>query len=125
MNFAGYEKLNLKEFSKLWDATCREDYPQLLSRVRDYFQNALNNLTLPGGKKLQAVITESFGSTFWPDHPDVSWDWYKRYNADAARIASSMPYEGVSLSNFGEPIFTLWEDADWHRNGNLFTLNIL
>jgi hypothetical protein len=125
ITFAGYEKLNLKEFSQLWDATCRNNYPEMLSRIRDYFHNALNHLTLPEGKKLQAVITESYGPVFWPDHPDVSWDWYKKYNADAARIAASMPFAGVSLSNFAEPLFTLWNDIDWHRNSNVFTLNIL
>ena len=50
--------------------------------------------------------------------------WYKKYNADALRMAASMPFTGLSLSNYSEPLFSLRNDVDWHRNSNLFTLNI-
>lgn len=123
-NFQGYEKMDLKRFSEVWDRACRNHYAEMLTRTRNYLTTALNNVTFASGKRMQAVITESFGPCFWPDHPDVSWEWYKHYNGDAARVAASMPIEGVSLSNYGEPIFTLWDDVDWHRNANLFILNL-
>jgi hypothetical protein len=31
-----------------------------------------------------------------------------------------MNFTGASLSNFGEPLFTLWNDAGRHRTGNNF-----
>jgi len=116
--------MDLKRWSAVWDRACRNNYAGMLTRARDFLTSALGNCIFPSGKRMQAVITESFGPVFWPDHPDVSWEWYKHYNGDAARIAASMPFEGVSLSNFGEPLFTLWNDSDWHRNANLFILNI-
>ena len=124
MNFLGMEKMDLKRFSEVWDSACRNNYAQMLTRTRDYLQTALDNCVLPSGKRLQAVITESFGPVYWPDHPDVSWEWYKHYNGDAARIAAAMPVEGISLSNFAEPLFTLWDDLEWHRTTNLFILNL-
>ncbi|MDR0844812.1 MAG: hypothetical protein LBN71_06290 [Tannerella sp.] len=123
-NFSGWEKMDLKRWSEVWDRACRNNYDKMLIRTRNYLQTTLNNCTFSSGKRLQAVITESFGPCFWPDHPDVSWEWYKYYNGDSARIAAAMPFEGVSLSNYGEPLFSLWKDTDWHRNANLFTLNV-
>ena len=29
-----------------------------------------------------------------------------------------MNLTGASLSNFGEPLFTLWDDAGWHLASN-------
>ena len=29
-----------------------------------------------------------------------------------------MDFNGSSLSNYAEPIFSLWNDADWHRDTN-------
>ena len=124
LDFQGFEKLNLKKYSKLWDMACRNNYAAMLKRTQNYLLSALENITLPNGKRMQAVITESFGPCFWPDHPDMNWEWYKHYNGDSARIAASMPFEGISLSNYAEPLFTLWNDADWHRNANLYILNI-
>lgn len=122
--FSYFEKMDdLSLYSKLWDNSCRDNYPAMLSRVRDYFKSALETLDLPNGKKLKAVITESYGPCYWPDHKDVSWKWYQNYNGDAARIAASFPYVGLSLSNYSEPLFSLWDDVDWHRNSNLFILN--
>lgn len=123
--FAVYENLDLKHWSETFDRACRLNYAAMLRRTKNYMVNALRHTTLPSGKRLQAVITESHGPCYWPDHPDVSWKWYKLYNADAVRISASLPFEGVSISNFAEPIFTLWDDEDWHRNANLFTLTVL
>lgn len=125
MNFQRYEKIDLRRYSELWNQACKRHYAEMLLRTRNYMKDTLERTLFPSGKRMQAVITESFGPCFWPDHQDVNWEWYKHYNGDSARIAASMPFEGVSLSNFGEPIFTLWEDEDWHRNANLFTLNVL
>jgi hypothetical protein len=124
LDFQGFEKLDLKKYSKLWDMACRNNYAAMLKRTQNYLTSALENITLPNGKRMQAVITESFGPCFWPDHPDMNWEWYKHYNGDSARVAASMPFEGISLSNYAEPLFTLWNDADWHRNANLYILNI-
>lgn len=123
--FKDFEEIDLKRWSALWDKSCKNNYEAMLQRTKKYMTAALNQLTFSNGKRMQAVITESFGPCYWPDHPDVSWEWYKHYNGDSARIAASMPFEGVSLSNYGEPLFTLWKDEDWHRNANLFTLNVL
>jgi hypothetical protein len=116
---------DLKAYSELWSNSCRTNYAALLIRARDYFKTAMHNLTLESGKKLQAIITESYGPCFWPDHKDVSWEWYKKYNADALRLAAAMPFTGLSLSNYSEPLFSLWDDVDWHHNSNLFILNVL
>lgn len=107
-------------FSKAWDSACRRHYAAMLERTRNFFQSALTHLMLPSGKKLAAIITECFGPIIWPDNPGVNWDWYKRYNADSLRIVAGMDFKGSSLSNFAEPLFTLWEDADWHLAGNVF-----
>ena len=122
-NFLGYEKMDLKHYSELWDRACRNHYAAMLARTRNYLQTALDNCVFPDSKRMQAVITEAFGPCFWPDHPDVNWEWYKHYNGDSARVAAAMPFEGISLSNYGEPLFTLWNDPDWHRNANIFILN--
>ncbi len=116
------EKCDLAAFSRAWDTACRRHYAAMLKRTRDYHQAALTRLTLPSGKKLAAIITESFGPCVWPDHPAVGWDWYKRYNGDSLRIVASMDYKGSSLSNYAEPLFSLWQDADWHWAANTYFL---
>jgi Sugar-binding cellulase-like len=119
----GPEKFDFATFSKAWESACRRHYAAMLRRTRNSFQSSLTHLTLPSGKKLAAIITECFGPIIWPDSPAVSWDWYKRYNADSLRIAAGMDFKGSSLSNFAEPLFSLWEDADWHWAGNTYFLN--
>ncbi len=118
--FAGLRASDLAAFSQAWDRACRKHYPSMLRRVQDYHQAALQQLTLPSGKKLAAIITESFGPCFWPDHPSVGWDWYQRYNADALRVVAGMDFKGSSLSNYAEPGFSLWGDRDWHWTSNAF-----
>jgi hypothetical protein len=117
-NFHDLEKYNLKEYSIAWDHACRKHYPAMLKRVSSYFTTALEHTVLPSGKRLQAIITEPYGPCYWPDSPLVSWEWYKRYNADALRVVASMNFAGASLSNYAEPLFTLWDDRDWHWAGN-------
>lgn len=120
--FAEMKKFDLKAFSSAWNQACRSHYAAMLQRTRDYHQTALQHMTLPSGKKLAAIITESFGPCFWPDHPDVDWTWYKRYNADSLRIVAAMDFKGSSLSNYAEPVFSLWNDADWHWTSNTYFL---
>ena len=117
-NFQNFEKFDLKAYSMAWDNACRRHYPAMLEQVSSYFKTALEHTTLPSGKRLQAIITEPYGPCYWPDHPDVSWEWYKRYNSDALRIVAAMNFTGASLSNYGEPLFTLWNDLGWHWAGN-------
>lgn len=115
---AGPENFDFAAYSRAWDSDCRRHYAAMLKRTRDYNQTALGHMTIPSGKKLAGIITECFGPCFWPDHPGVKWDWYKRYNADSLRIVAGMDFKGSSLSNYGEPLFSLWEDAGWHWAGN-------
>jgi hypothetical protein len=122
-HFAEMAKFDLKAFSTVWDAACRKHYQAMLNRARNYHQSALGRLTLPSGKTLDAIITEAFGPCFWPDHPLVSWDWYKHYNGDALRVVATMDFKGSSLSNYAEPLFTLWQDSAWHWTGNAFFLS--
>jgi hypothetical protein len=120
--FAELQKYDLKAFSSAWDQACRRHYSAMLRRTRSYHQSALTRLRLPSGKELAAIITESFGPCFWPDYPDVSWEWYKRYNADSLRVVAALDFKGSSLSNYAEPIFSLWKDVDWHWTTNTYFL---
>lgn len=122
--FERLEKMDLKAWSAAWDRACRKHYRQMLKRTRDYHETCLRNMTLPSGKRLVAINTEPFGPCFWPDHPDVRWEWYKRYNADALRVVAAMDFAGSSLSNYAEPLFTLWDDVDWHWTSNAYFLEI-
>ena len=118
----GPQNFDFALFSKAWDSACRWHYAAMLERTRKFFESALKHLTLPSGKKLAPIITECFGPIIWPDNPAVNWDWYKRYNADSLRIVAAMDYKGSSLSNFAEPLFSLWQDTDWHLAGTTFFL---
>jgi hypothetical protein len=120
IRFNEYEKFDLKAFSQAWDNACKKHYARMLQSVYNYHRNALENTVLASGKQLTAIITECFGPCFWPDSPDVSWEWYKRYNADALRVVAAMDFAGSSLSNYGEPLFTLWDDVDWHLTSNTY-----
>jgi len=121
--FSDLIRYDLKMYSEAWDRACRKNYAGMLRRVRDSHEAVFEKITLPFGKKLVPIITESFGPCFFPDHLDVSWEWYKKYNADAARTIAPLAFAGATLSNFAEPPFALWDDVDWHRNSNLFLLN--
>jgi hypothetical protein len=117
------QKYDLAAYSRAWDSACRRHYAAMLKRTHDYHAASLTRLTLPSGKKLAAIITECFGPCIWPDHPAVSWDWYKRYNGDSMRIVAALDYKGSSISNYGEPLFTLWQDVDWHWTANTYFLS--
>jgi hypothetical protein len=118
--FERLEQIDFKAWSNAWDTACRKHYRQMIKRTRDYHEGCLRNMTLPSGKRLTAINTEPFGPCFWPDHHKVGWEWYKRYNADALRVVAALDLAGSSLSNYAEPIFTLWHDADWHYTSNAY-----
>ncbi|HEX3628555.1 MAG TPA: cellulase-like family protein [Verrucomicrobiae bacterium] len=118
----GPQNFDFAKYSKAWDSACRRHYAALLERTRNWFQSQLTHLTTPSGKKLSAIVTECYGPLIWPDNPTVNWDWYKRYNGDSLRIVASMDLKGSSLSNFAEPLFSLWDDADWHWASNTYFL---
>ena len=120
---AGPKNFDFAAFSKAWDSACRQHYATMLKRTQNFFQSTLTHLTLSSGKKLAPIITECFGPLIWPDNPAVSWDWYQRYNGDSLRIVAGMDFKGSSLSNFAEPLFSLWEDADWHWAGIKYLLS--
>ena len=122
--FERLAQVDFKAWSHAWDTACRKHYRQMLKRTRDYHETCLRNMTLPSGKRLTAINTEPFGPCFWPDHPDVGWEWYKRYNADSLRVVAAMDLAGSSLSNYAEPIFSLWSDADWHYTSNAYFLEM-
>ncbi len=117
-SFGDFEKMDLKAYSTAWDHACRKHYPAMLEMVSNYFKTALERTTLASGKRLQSIVTEAFGPCFWPDSPAVNWEWYKRYNADALRVVAAMELTGATLSNYGEPLFELWNDTGWHWAGN-------
>jgi len=77
---------------------------------------------LPSGKRLPAIITEAYGPCSDPDHPEVSWEWYKKWNADAACIFAGYGFAGLTLSNHAEPLFALWKDLDWQQRSNSYIL---
>ncbi len=116
---------DLAAFSRAWDSSCRRHYAAMLRRTRNYHQAVFARLTLPSGKILAPIITESFGPCVWPDHPAVSWDWYKRYNGDSLRLVASMDFKGSTLSNYAEPLFSLWREVDWHWAANTYFLAAL
>ena len=78
---------------------------------------------LPCGHRFAVICTEANGPCNHPDLPEIDWTWYKRYNADAARLFAQFPFAGLTLSNHAEPIFTLWQDADWHYQTNTYLKN--
>lgn len=116
--FQDFEEMDLKAYSAAWDNACRKHYLAMLERASNFFKTALGHTTLASGKKLQAIVTEAYGPCYWPDSSAVSWEWYKRYNADAVRIVAAMDITGATLSNYGEPLFELWADVGWHWTGN-------
>lgn len=116
-------KFDLALFSAAWNRACEGNYPRMLKLCHNYAQNALSQMTLPSGKKLEAVVTEAFGPCNHPDHPEVDWSWYRRYNGDAARIFSQYDFAGMTISNHAEPIFSAWQDVAWQRTTNQFILN--
>ncbi len=122
--WAELQGANLKAFSAAWDNACRKNYAAMLRRAYVYHAEAMKHLTLSSGKRLQAIITESFGPCYWPVHPDVNQGWYKRYNADALRMIASLPISGSSISNYAEPLFgDLWNDIEWQWTANQFFLS--
>ncbi len=114
---AALNNYDLSLYSRAWAAACSRHYGRMLALAHAYCKGALARTTLPSGKRLSAVVTEAYGPCNFPDHPEVDWSWYKHWNADAARIFAAYRFNGLTLSNHAEPIFSLWDDIDWHRRG--------
>jgi hypothetical protein len=117
---AALDGYNLAVYGAAWERALENNYPEMLHLAHNYAQAALDRCMLPSGKRLAALVSECYGPCNFPDHPSVSWEGYKNWNADAARIFSQYEYAGLSLSNHAEPIFSLWDDVGWHRRGNAF-----
>ncbi len=114
---------DLSVYSSAWDRTCRKNYPRMLQLCRNYAENAVSRLTLPSGKKLQAVLTEAYGPCNFPDVPEVDWSMYNQYNSDAARIFSCYDFSGLTISNHAEPIFSMWNEKELQLRTNQFILS--
>ncbi|MCC5847647.1 MAG: hypothetical protein JJU29_06075 [Verrucomicrobia bacterium] len=119
---AQQEQLDLALFGAAWERACRRNYAAMLTHARQFCEMTHRSLTLPGGHRFAVICTEAYGPCNHPDLPEVDWTWYKRYNADAARIFAQFPWSGLTLSNHAEPIFSLWQDADWHYQSNHYIL---
>lgn len=114
------KEFDLAIYSAAWDRALRRNYRAMLDLAHDYAREALARTVLPSGKRLAGVLTEPYGPCNFPDHPEVSWEAYKDWNGDAARIFAGYDYAGLSLSNHAEPLFSLWRDAEWQRRTNLY-----
>jgi hypothetical protein len=114
---------DLPVYSAAWDRACRNNYPRMLKLCRDYAENAVNRLTFPSGKRLQAVLTEAYGPCNFPDTPEVDWFMYYQYNADAARIFSCFDFSGLTISNHAEPIFSMWDEKELQLRTNQYILS--
>ena len=113
---------DLALFSAAWNRACERNYDRMLRLCHDYAVNATSRMTLASGKQLQCVLTESYGPCNHPDHPEVDWSGYYQYNADAARIFSQYPFNGLTVSNHAEPIFSAWDNVVWQKTTNQFVL---
>lgn len=117
---AGLRAAELAAFSQAWDHACRKHYPAMLRRVQAYHQAALQQLTLASGGKTVRHYHRIVRPCFWPDHPSMGRDGYKRYNADALRVVAGMDFKGGSLSNYAEPRFSLRGARDWLGTSNAY-----
>lgn len=114
------EPIDIALFTAAWERACRRNYAAMLRHARSFCHTVHNSITLPCGHRFAVVVTEAYGPCNHPDLPEANWSWYKRYNADAARIFAGFPFSGLTLSNHAEPLFTLWQDADWHYQSNAY-----
>lgn len=114
------EAFDLTLYSAAWERACERNYDRMLALAHSYAAGALARTTLPSGKQLTAVVTEAYGPCNFPDTPEVSWEAYKRWNGDAARIFAGYDFAGLTISNHAEPLFSLWRDAGWQRQTNAF-----
>jgi hypothetical protein len=117
------EPFDLALFGAAWERACRRNYAAMLQKAVRFCEVTHSSLVRPCGHKFAVIVTEAYGPCNHPDLPEVDWTWYKRYNADAARLFAQFDYCGLTLSNHAEPIFSLWQDADWHYQSNLYLRN--
>lgn len=112
--------ITTSQFTPPCGTALRRNYAAMLDLAHDYAHEALARTLLPFGKRLTAVLTEPYGPCNFPDNPEVSWEAYKDWNGNAARIFAAYDYAGLSLSNHAEPLFSLWNDVEWQRRSNLY-----
>ncbi len=111
-------------FSAAWERAVRRNYPAMLENARNFCDKVFNTVSTPEGLTFEVICTEAYGPCNHPDHDEVDWTWYELYNADAARLFARYPYAGLTLSNHAEPLFSLWQNRDWHIRGNAFLQNM-
>jgi hypothetical protein len=114
------ESFDIALFGAAWERACRRNYAAMLRHALHFCETTHQSLTLPCGHRFAVICTEAYGPCNHPDLPEIDWTWYKRYNSDAARIFAQFDFSGLTLSNHAEPIFSLWQDADWHYQGNAY-----
>lgn len=88
------------------DAVLRKQQDQYLGRIKQ----VADALGLP------AFLGEGYATAFWSDEPELSWDWIKEISAAAVRTVQRLGFAGWTTSNFSEPSFPLWQDAEWHHS---------
>lgn len=101
-------------WNRAWLKNCRHMY-EFCHQVAD---GIFKHNTLSSGKELPVIMTETFGPCNHPDFPEVDWSGYIQYNEDAARLFAQYPFAGLSLSNMAEPLFSLWENKNFHQRSN-------
>ncbi|MEX0324646.1 MAG: cellulase-like family protein [Puniceicoccaceae bacterium] len=116
----GMDHWNFALFSAAWERAVRRNYEAMLENARAFCEKTVETLSSPGGLCFELICTEAYGPCNHPDHEEVDWSWYKHYNADAARIFADYPFSGLTLSNHAEPLFSLWQDADWQARGTAY-----
>lgn len=113
-------------FSAAWGRAVQRNYSAMLANARHFCEKVFGNITQPDGSlAFEAVCTEAYGPCNHPDHPEVDWTWYEDYNADACRLFAGYPYAGLTLSNHAEPLYSLWQNRNWHVRGNAYLQNAL
>lgn len=110
-------------FGAAWERAARRNYGAMIENARKFCEKTFETVGTPDGLRYEVICTEAYGPCNHPDHPDMDWTWYKYYNADAARLFSSFPFSGLTLSNHAEPLYSLWQDSGWHERGNAYILN--
>lgn len=107
-------------FGAAWNRATLRNYGRMMAYTRDFCEMTFDTVKDTGW---EVICTEAYGPCNHPDHPEIDWDVYKDYNADAARIFAGYPFSGLTLSNHAEPLFSLWQDRDWQWRGNQYLLN--
>jgi len=107
-------------FSAAWERAVKRNYGRMLINAKAFCEKTFSTVAGEEGLTFEVICTEAYGPCNHPDHPEMNWDWYEHYNADANRIFAGFPFSGLTLSNHAEPLFSLWNHRDWHVRGNAY-----